>query len=74
MPGKATRPDDGRRNNRGTIGNKGGRPKLDEIRKQHALRAFDDEWEIIKDFAKIVKKDKETARKAVESLNKRLYE
>ena len=28
-------------------------------RKTRSLRAFDDEWEIIKEFTKIVKKDKE---------------
>lgn len=33
------------------------------VRKTRSLRAFDDEWEIIKEFTKIVKKDKQLAIK-----------
>lgn len=70
MPGKATRPDDGRHNNRGTIGNKGGRPpKPEGARKQRQTRAYDDEWELIKQFSALVKKDKEEAKKAIEKLD-----
>lgn len=32
-------------------------------RKTRSLRAFDDEWEIIKEFTKVVKKDKQLAIK-----------
>lgn len=32
-------------------------------RKARSLRAFDDEWEIIKEFTKVVKKDKQLAIK-----------
>ena len=31
------------------------------IRKRRSLRAFDDEWEMIKEFARIMKKNKEVA-------------
>ena len=40
-----------------------GRPKAEEVRKQRQLRAFDDEWIIIKEFAKIVKCNPERAEK-----------
>ena len=33
------------------------------VRKTRSLRAFDDEWEIIKEFTKVVKKDKQLAIK-----------
>ena len=36
--------------------NQTGRPKKEEgVRKQHQLRAYDDEWELIQAFAKMVK-------------------
>lgn len=42
-----------------------GRPKgsvkPEGIRKQRQLRAYDDEWEIIKEFSQIVKKDRARA-------------
>lgn len=37
-------------------------------RKQRQLRAFDDEWVIINEFAKLVKIDKAAALAALESL------
>lgn len=54
---------------KGTWGGKregAGRPKgwrkgFSEQRKQHQVRAFDDEWALIKEFAAIVKKDCERA-------------
>ena len=42
-----------------------GRPKgttKDVVRKSRTLRAFDEEWEMIKQFAAIVKKDPERAK------------
>lgn len=42
-----------------------GRPKgtvkPEGVRKQHQLRAYDDEWELIKEFSRIVKKDRARA-------------
>ena len=35
-----------------------GRPPVAEPRKQRQLRATEEEWEIIKEFTKILKKDK----------------
>lgn len=36
--------------------NQTGRPKKEEgVRKQHQLRAYDDEWILIRAFAKLVK-------------------
>ena len=51
-----------------------GRPKgttknISIQRKQRQVRAFDDEWEIIKEFTKIVKKDKQLAIKMLSSQN-----
>lgn len=45
-----------------------GRPKgttkdVSQIRPQHQVRAFEDEWELIKEFAKIAKTDIDKARK-----------
>lgn len=41
-----------------------GRPKNPEgVRKQRQVRAYDDEWEMIKAFAKLVKEDKPKAAK-----------
>lgn len=52
-----------------------GRPKgttkeVSNQRPQHQVRAFDDEWEIIKAFATLVKKDKEKAMELMETINK----
>ena len=42
-----------------------GRPKVttkpEGVRKQRQLRAYDEEWEIIKEFSRILKKDPERA-------------
>lgn len=39
--------------------NQTGRPKKEEgVRKQHQLRAYDDEWLLIQAFAKLVKHGK----------------
>lgn len=39
------------------------------VRKTRSLRAFDDEWDLIKEFTKIVKKDKKLAMKILSSQN-----
>lgn len=45
--------------------NQTGRPKKEEgVRKQHQLRAYDDEWELIQAFAKRVKHGNKEACKA----------
>lgn len=50
----------------------GGRPKgsvkPEGVRKQRQTRAYDDEWELIKEFAKIVKKDKSRAEQILKEL------
>lgn len=47
-----------------------GRPKgtikPEGVRKQRQLRAYDDEWETIKEFAKILKRDPARARRMME--------
>lgn len=44
-----------------------GRPKsANGVRKQHQIRAFDDEWEIIKEFVTIVKKDRVRAERMMQ--------
>lgn len=49
----------------------GGRPKMEETRKQRQMRAFDDEWELIQRFAKLIKHgDKDACIKALEKLEK----
>ena len=45
-----------------------GRPKgsvkgSSDVRKQRQVRAFDDEWELIKEYAAIVKKDRARAER-----------
>ena len=65
MPGKATKPDDGRRNNRG--GYRGGGRPVGSIsprgqRGIHQIRAYEDEWELIKDFIQLVRKDIDKCR------------
>lgn len=37
------------------------------VRKQRQLRAFDDEWEIIREFSQIVKKDPERAKRMMKT-------
>lgn len=49
-----------------------GRPKgttkdVSVQRKQHQVRAFDDEWEMIKEFANIVKKDRARAERMMKT-------
>lgn len=57
----------------GRRANQTGRPKgttkPEGVRKQHQVRAYDDEWEIIKDFVNIVRKDKEIAKGIIKSVN-----
>ena len=60
---------DGRRNNRGTVGHKGGpgRPKTAAgARPRRMDSAFDDEDVLIKKFIKIVREDIERARSILE--------
>lgn len=38
------------------------------VRAGRAMRAFDDEWEMIKEFAAVVKKDPAKARAALDAL------
>ena len=72
MPGKATRPDDERHNNRGTIGNRGnvnakGRPKLAAGQRGiHQIRAYNDEWALIKAFMKLTRVDFDKCKKFIE--------
>lgn len=72
MPGKATRPDDKRHNNPG--GYRGGsRPRLapEERRARgiHQIRAFDKEWEQIKEFMYLVRKDSDKCQLFLEMLS-----
>ena len=52
-------------NGRGGVRAGAGRPKgttkPEGVRKQRQLRAYDEEWEIIKEFSRILKKDPERA-------------
>lgn len=71
MPGKAVRPDDKRHNNPG--GYRGGvRPKLapeeKRVRGIHQIRAFDGEWEQIKTFMQLVRKDPDKCKLFLEIL------
>lgn len=70
---------DGRIHNRGTIGNKGGRKRGVKInpagqRPGHQIRAYANEWGIIQDFAKLVKKNPELCQQYVLSLKKEMKE
>ena len=69
MPGKAVRPDDGRHNNQGGGSGKGGRPvgsvSARGQRDIHQIRAYDEEWEVIKDFMKLTRIDVDKCRLAV---------
>lgn len=65
MPGKAVRPDDGRHNNKG--GNRGGGRPFGSVsargaRGIHQIRAYDDEWELIKMFMELTRKDIDKCR------------
>ena len=55
----------------GRRANQTGRPKGTTkpggVRKQRQLRAYDDEWEIIKAFAKAVKQDPERAARMMKT-------
>lgn len=54
---------DRRRFNSGTLGNKGGgRPPVENPRKKRTLRATEEEWELIKDFANQLKNKKENIK------------
>lgn len=64
-----------RKNGRGGKRSGAGRPKgtrkgYSIARPQHQVRAHDDEWELIKAFANIVKKDPEKAAKILKVAEK----
>ena len=44
-------------------GRRKGTTKSEGVRKQRQLRAYDDEWEIIKEFARILKRNPARARR-----------
>ena len=46
----------------------------DITRKARTLRAFDDEWELIREFAKIVKRNKSAAEKMLNEHEKSLLD
>ena len=60
------------KSNRGGARPGAGRPKkLQGVRKQHQLRAYDDEWELIREFSWFVKHGcKEDCAKLMERLRK----
>lgn len=70
--GKAGTPADGRKNNGHWTKAGAGRPRLKpEERKQrrsHQIRAFDDEYDIIKRFISLVRQDKAKCAQAVSIL------
>nr|WP_325189813.1 hypothetical protein [uncultured Selenomonas sp.] len=51
----------GRGGTREGAGRPKGTTKPEGVRKQRQLRAYDEEWEIIKEFSRILKKDPERA-------------
>lgn len=67
---------DGRKNNRGTIGNKGGRPVGAGLprgsRGIHQIRAYDDEWELIKEFQKLTRIDIDRCRLTLKVLTEEI--
>ena len=68
---------DGRRNNHGTIGNKGGRKKGTRIdprgqRSGHQVRAYDEEWLIIREFIACVRQNPELCRNAIAYLKEHI--
>ena len=46
---------------------KGSTKEISVQRKQHQVRAFDDEWAMIKEFASIVKKDPGRAKRMMKT-------
>ena len=58
---------DGRGGLRAGAGRKVGYRKPEGIRKNRTLKAYEDEWEIIKAFAKILKDDPERACRMMET-------
>lgn len=47
-----------------------GRPKkVEGARKQHQVRAYDDEWELVRAFIKIMREDKKRAEEFVRGEN-----
>lgn len=51
---------------------KGWRKAESQQRKQHQVRAFDDEWSLIKDFMHLCRKDIVTCRLAVKEIKRRV--
>ena len=72
MPGKATRPDDGRHNNKGGpiagSGRKKGQCSARGERGEHQLRAFQNEWVLIKEFQLMLRLDIDACRKEADTL------
>lgn len=58
---------DGRGGLRAGAGRKVGYRKPEGVRKNRTLKAYNDEWEIIKAFAKILKDDPERACRMMET-------
>ncbi len=57
--------------------NQTGRPvgttKPEGVRAQHQLRAYDDEWELIREFARLVKHvDKDICRKMLDEMKQKM--
>ena len=76
MPGKATRPDDGRRKSPGGYRG-GGRPKLTDpseskARKIHQVRAHDHEWPVIKKFIDCTRLDMDICQDMIGRLEKEI--
>ena len=46
---------------------RGGAREGAELRKQRQLRATEEEWQIIREFSQILKKDKERAKRMLET-------
>ena len=55
--------EDRRKYNKGTPGNRGGRPATGK-RCVHAVRLWPDEWEIVREASRLIKQNEE-ARKAI---------
>lgn len=51
---------------------KGWRKETSIQRKQHQVRAFDDEWSLIKEFMILCRKDIDSCRESVEALKRRV--
>lgn len=70
------RTDDKRRFNRGTPGNKGGRKKgtvllPDGPRPGHQIRAYEDEWKLIREFAQLLRKFPKECKELVQTIKKK---